>query len=69
MKSRVLILLNALSSLKKESKILLTGPTAHLISYLNGGWSYSQNNNDEFYEKFGRKLSKTRAFLVQLVVK
>jgi beta-glucosidase len=41
--------------LKKESKILLTGPTAHLMSYLNGGWSYSQNNNDEFYVKFGRK--------------
>ncbi|MDA3862192.1 MAG: glycoside hydrolase family 3 C-terminal domain-containing protein [Melioribacteraceae bacterium] len=41
---------NSILPLKIVSKILLTGPTANKLMYLNGGWSYVwQGNNEELY--------------------
>ncbi len=35
--------------LKKSLKVLVTGPTANSRAYLNGGWSYTWQGDDEFY--------------------
>jgi beta-glucosidase len=32
---------NAILPLNKKMKILVTGPTANSMKYLNGGWSYN----------------------------
>ena len=40
---------NEILPLKKSMKILVTGPTANSRAYLNGGWSYTWQGNDEFY--------------------
>jgi beta-glucosidase len=33
--------------LSKETKVLITGPTANLLSSMNGGWSYIWQGNEE----------------------
>ena len=38
---------NTLLPLSKESKVLITGPTANLLSSMNGGWSYIWQGNEE----------------------
>lgn len=40
---------NQILPLKKNTKILVTGPTANSISYLNGGWTYTWQGSDERY--------------------
>jgi beta-glucosidase len=41
---------NAILPLNKSEKILLTGPTANSMKYLNGGWSYNwQGENSDTY--------------------
>jgi beta-glucosidase len=41
---------NAILPLNKNEKILLTGPTANSMKYLNGGWSYNwQGENSDTY--------------------
>ena len=43
---------NSILPLNKNTKILLTGPTANKMMYLNGGWSYVwQGNNEALYPK------------------
>ena len=43
---------NSILPLKKNSKILLTGPTANKLMYLNGGWSFVwQGDNEDLYPK------------------
>lgn len=38
--------------LKKSSNILVTGPTAHLLSVMNGGWTITwQGNSEHLYPK------------------
>ncbi|MCX7097047.1 MAG: glycoside hydrolase family 3 C-terminal domain-containing protein [Methylococcales bacterium] len=38
---------NNILPLKKEANILVTGPTANLLSVLNGGWTITWQGNDE----------------------
>ncbi|MDD5460972.1 MAG: glycoside hydrolase family 3 N-terminal domain-containing protein [Methylococcales bacterium] len=38
---------NNVLPLKKESRILVTGPTANLLSVLNGGWTITWQGDDE----------------------
>jgi beta-glucosidase len=38
---------NSVLPLKKGQKILVTGPTANLLSVLNGGWTFTWQGNDE----------------------
>ncbi len=41
---------NAILPLNKNEKVLLTGPTANSMKYLNGGWSYNwQGENSDTY--------------------
>jgi beta-glucosidase len=41
---------NAILPLNKDEKILVTGPTANSMKYLNGGWSYNwQGENSDTY--------------------
>ncbi|HEU4791793.1 MAG TPA: glycoside hydrolase family 3 C-terminal domain-containing protein, partial [Flavobacterium sp.] len=41
---------NAVLPLNKNEKVLLTGPTANSMKYLNGGWSYNwQGENSDTY--------------------
>jgi len=41
---------NAVLPLNKSEKVLLTGPTANSMKYLNGGWSYNwQGENSDKY--------------------
>jgi beta-glucosidase len=41
---------NAVLPLNKSEKVLLTGPTANSMKYLNGGWSYNwQGENSDTY--------------------
>jgi beta-glucosidase len=41
---------NAVLPLNKKDKVLLTGPTANSMKYLNGGWSYNwQGENSDTY--------------------
>jgi len=41
---------NDILPIKKETKLLVTGPTANLLSVLNGGWTYTwQGNNEKLY--------------------
>jgi beta-glucosidase len=41
---------NAILPLNKKEKVLLTGPTANSMKYLNGGWSYNwQGENSDTY--------------------
>jgi beta-glucosidase len=43
---------NHLLPLKHEAKILVTGPTANLLSVMNGGWTITwQGNAEELYPK------------------
>ncbi|PIQ08017.1 MAG: beta-glucosidase [Ignavibacteriales bacterium CG18_big_fil_WC_8_21_14_2_50_31_20] len=43
---------NSILPLNGNTKILLTGPTANKMMYLNGGWSYVwQGNNEALYPK------------------
>jgi beta-glucosidase len=43
---------NSVLPLKKGQKILVTGPTANLLSVLNGGWTFTwQGNDDSLYPK------------------
>jgi beta-glucosidase len=35
--------------LNKDEKILVTGPTANSMKYLNGGWSYNWQENSDTY--------------------
>ena len=47
---------NILPLKKNEKRILVTGPTAHLLKTLNGGWSYSwRGEKEENFQQFGRK--------------
>jgi beta-glucosidase len=42
--------MNAILPLNKNEKILVTGPTANSMKYLNGGWSYNwQGENSDTY--------------------
>jgi beta-glucosidase len=38
---------NNILPLKKGQKVLVTGPTANLLSVLNGGWTFTWQGNDE----------------------
>jgi len=40
---------NQILPLKKSAKILLTGPGANSINYLNGGWTYTWQGDDTQY--------------------
>ncbi len=43
---------NHILPLKKDAKILVTGPTANLLSVLNGGWTLSwQGDNESLFPK------------------
>lgn len=43
---------NNILPLKKNVKLLVTGPTANLLSVLNGGWTFTwQGNNEKLYPK------------------
>ncbi len=43
---------NNILPLSKDTKVLVTGPTANLLSVLNGGWSYTwQGDNESLYPK------------------
>lgn len=45
--------------LKRNAKILVTGPTGDLLHVLNGAWSYSwQGQNESFFRKFGNDHNK-----------
>ncbi|MEO8237479.1 MAG: glycoside hydrolase family 3 N-terminal domain-containing protein [Flavobacterium sp.] len=57
--------------LNKNEKVLITGPTANSMKYLNGGWSYTwQGENSDTYaadkltilEAFQNKLGKENVF-------
>jgi beta-glucosidase len=57
--------------LNKTKKILVTGPTANSMKYLNGGWSYNrQGENSDTYaadkstipEALQNKLKKENVF-------
>ncbi|MDG2431715.1 glycoside hydrolase family 3 N-terminal domain-containing protein [Flavobacterium sp.] len=61
----------AILPLSKTEKILVTGPTANSMKYLNGGWSYNwQGENSEKYaaykfkipEAVENKIGKTNVF-------
>lgn len=61
----------AVLPLNKNEKILITGPTANSMKYLNGGWSYTwQGENSDTYaadkltilEAFQNKLGKENVF-------
>lgn len=41
--------------LSKESNVLVTGPTANSLIYLNGGWSRTWQGNDPQYDTPGKK--------------
>jgi beta-glucosidase len=45
---------NGILPLKKTSKILVTGPTANSINYLNGGWSRTWSGVEEEYNDPGK---------------
>jgi len=62
---------DALLPLNKNEKILVTGPTANSMKYLNGGWSYTwQGENSDSYaadkftilEAFQNKAGKENVF-------
>jgi len=43
---------NSVLPIKKSSKVLVTGPTANLLSVLNGGWTITwQGNEESLYPK------------------
>ena len=43
---------NRLLPLSKKRKVLVTGPTANMLSYLNGGWTITwQGDREELYPK------------------
>lgn len=61
----------AVLPLNKNEKVLITGPTANSMKYLNGGWSYTwQGENSDTYaadkltilEAFQNKLGKENVF-------
>jgi beta-glucosidase len=65
---------NAVLPLTKSEKILVTGPTANSMKYLNGGWSYNWQgeNSDTFaadkmtiLEAFQNKLGKDNILYTQ----
>ncbi len=62
---------NTVLPLNKNEKVLITGPTANSMKYLNGGWSYTwQGENSDTYaadkltilEAFQNKLGKENVF-------
>ena len=52
---QVLLKNNGILPLKKDLRILLTGPNAHSMRTLNGGWSYTWQGHGATYEHFTGK--------------
>ena len=46
---------NSMLPLSKDQKVLVTGPTAHSLIYLNGGWSRTWQGDDPRYNTPGKK--------------
>ena len=53
--SQVLLKNNGILPLRKDLRILLTGPNAHSIRTLNGGWSYTWQGHGASYPEFTDK--------------
>jgi beta-glucosidase len=53
--SQVLLKNNGILPLKKDIRILLTGPNADNMRTLNGGWSYTWQGHGAAYPKFTEK--------------
>ena len=53
--AQVLLKNNGILPLRKDLRILLTGPNAHSIRTMNGGWSYTWQGHGASFEQFTGK--------------